>query len=117
MTSDSAENRNATVSEGNRSLRNAKFHLIPICIGFCFVIILAAAVITLLLITKSNEQNIEQGKRFSLPGKNEMPKKSCEAILLHLMAYHDMKNFFFRSSFGHFIFDGGMLAGTLAILS
>ena len=61
MTSESVENGIATVTEGNQSLRNAKFHLIPICIGFCFVIILATAVITLLLITKSNEQNIEQG--------------------------------------------------------
>ena len=61
MTSENAENGNATVTEGNQSLRNAKFHLLPICIGFIFVISLATAVITLLLIAKSNEQNTEQG--------------------------------------------------------
>ena len=49
------------ISENNRNLRNEKFYLVPICIGACFVIALAIAIIILLLTTKNNHDNTEKG--------------------------------------------------------
>jgi len=58
---ESMEMENSNISESNRNLRNEKFYLVPICIGTCFVIALAIAIIILLLTTKNNHDNTEKG--------------------------------------------------------
>jgi len=58
---ESVEMENSNISESNRNLRNEKFYLVPICIGACFVIALAIAIIILLLTTKNNHDNTEKG--------------------------------------------------------
>ena len=58
---ESMEMENSNISVNNRNLRNEKFYLVPICIGACFVIALAIAIIILLLTAKIYHDNIEKG--------------------------------------------------------
>ena len=61
MSNENFEMDNSNISESNRNLRNEKFHLVPICIGACFVIVSAISLIILLITTKIKDDNTEKG--------------------------------------------------------
>ena len=64
MSNENVEMDNSNISESNRNLRNEKFHLVQICIGACFVIVLAISLIILLINTKIKHDYTEKGKNY-----------------------------------------------------
>ena len=78
---ESMEMENSNISVNNRNLRNEKFYLVPVCIGACFVIALAIAIMILLFTTKDNDDNTEKGQnRFMAVKRTIISDKIIENI-------------------------------------
>ena len=77
---ESVEMENSNISESNRNLRNEKFYLVPICIGACFVIALAIAIIIWLLTTKTYHDNTEKGQNYFGDEKTTISDQLVENI-------------------------------------